>query len=124
MSDRLAVIYAGRIVEAGPAAQVTATPAHPYTRALLDAVPATRPSERAEVPPAVAAAEAVTEPETACPFAPRCPRRQERCVIEVPQLVVHGKQQAACHFPLVDGDQSSASSSASFQAASARARCV
>jgi oligopeptide/dipeptide ABC transporter ATP-binding protein len=124
MSDRLAVIYAGRIVEAGPAAQVTATPAHPYTRELLDAVPATRPSERAEVPPAVAAAEAVTEPETACPFAPRCPRRQERCVIEVPQLVVHGKQQAACHFPLVDGDQSSASSSASFQAASARARCV
>jgi ABC-type dipeptide/oligopeptide/nickel transport system ATPase component len=48
MSDRVAVIDAGTIVETGPAAVVTSAPSHPYTRALLDAVPATRPSERRE----------------------------------------------------------------------------
>jgi ABC-type glutathione transport system ATPase component len=46
MSDRLAVIYAGQIVETGDAARITAAPRHPYTRTLLEAVPATRPSER------------------------------------------------------------------------------
>jgi ABC-type glutathione transport system ATPase component len=46
MSDRIAVIREGEVVETGPAATVTAAPQHPYTRALLDAVPATRPSER------------------------------------------------------------------------------
>jgi ABC-type glutathione transport system ATPase component len=48
MSDRVAVIDAGTIVETGPASVVTSAPSHPYTRALLDAVPATRPSERRE----------------------------------------------------------------------------
>ena len=50
MSDRVAVIDAGEIVETGPASVVTSAPSHPYTRALLDAVPATRPSERREAP--------------------------------------------------------------------------
>jgi ABC-type microcin C transport system duplicated ATPase subunit YejF len=46
MSDRIAVVRSGEVVETGPASEVSSAPHHPYTRALLDAVPATRPSER------------------------------------------------------------------------------
>jgi ABC-type glutathione transport system ATPase component len=57
MSDRLAVIYAGQIVETGDAARITAAPRHAYTRTLLEAVPATRPSERRAGEPQVPAGE-------------------------------------------------------------------
>jgi ABC-type glutathione transport system ATPase component len=57
MSDRLAVIYAGQIVETGDAARITAAPRHPYTRTLLEAVPATRPRERRAGEPQVPAGE-------------------------------------------------------------------
>ena len=84
MSDRLAVIYAGR--SSRPARGVGhRTPSHPYTRALMDAVPATRPSERA-TRRAPGAREPVDAVRTACPFAPRCPRRADVCITEVPPL--------------------------------------
>ncbi len=50
MSDRIAVVRSGEVVETGPASELTSSPRHPYTRALLDAVPATRPSERRAAP--------------------------------------------------------------------------
>jgi oligopeptide transport system ATP-binding protein len=113
MSDRLAVIYAGKIVETGPASLVTSAPSHPYTRALLDAVPATQPGERrsataiavepdpaeAGTPGAVAAAPGHGAAHTACPFAPRCPRRGEVCVSSEPPLEPRGDRLVACHFP-------------------------
>ncbi len=100
MSDRLAVIYAGTIVETGPAERITAAPRHPYTRALLEAVPATRPSERHRAQPAAAAPPPVSAQRTACPFAPRCPRAADLCATEVPALRDHDHRLVACHFPL------------------------
>jgi oligopeptide/dipeptide ABC transporter ATP-binding protein len=108
MSDRLAVIYAGKIVETGEAIHVTAKPTHPYTCALLDAVPATTPSER-RTETSKPLAEMVSAERTACPFAPRCPRRQDICVTEEPQLEPRGDRLVACHFP-VDGDRPASTS--------------
>jgi oligopeptide/dipeptide ABC transporter ATP-binding protein len=106
MSDRLAVIYAGKIVETGAASLVTSAPSHPYTQTLLDAVPATQPSERrsdaragAPGPAAAAAGPAEDTERTACPFAPRCPRRAEVCVATEPPLEPRGDRLVACHFP-------------------------
>jgi oligopeptide transport system ATP-binding protein len=114
MSDRLAVIYAGKIVESGPTALVTSAPSHPYTRTLMDAVPATTPSERrADRADADAQAEVEVEAMTdagapdrsGCPFAPRCPRRGDVCTVEMPSLAPRGERLVACHFPLVDKER-------------------
>ena len=83
MCDRVAVMYAGRIVEAGPVRQIFNAPAHPYTRALLDSVPSLlSPRERLTAiegqPPDLAALP------PGCPYHPRCPKVMERCREEDP----------------------------------------
>jgi peptide/nickel transport system ATP-binding protein/oligopeptide transport system ATP-binding protein len=101
MADRIAVLYRGRIVEEAPAERLFADPRHPYTRALLSAVPrieadARRPRLRLRVQGDEAAA-----PRGGCPFAPRCPdpRRDDRCVRDVPVLLEAAPlHRAACHF--------------------------
>ncbi len=93
---RIAVMYAGRIVETGPAADILAAPMHPYTMALrlafaeIDA-PAREAISIAGAPPDLAQAE------TGCAFAPRCPFAQERCRSAVPPLISHDGRQVACH---------------------------
>ncbi len=97
--DEIAVIYRGRFVETGPTAALLASPAHPYTRALLDAAPklkAQRASTTALVTPSAALAAA-----EGCAYADRCSFAQERCLAEAPTLrQLPDGRQAACHFPL------------------------
>ena len=92
----LAVMYAGRLVEAGPTAQVLAHPCHPYTRGLLDAVP------RADRPlaPIPGAPPNLQDRPPGCAFAPRCRAAQPRCTEAAPPLVVEGSRSHRCLFPL------------------------
>jgi dipeptide transport system ATP-binding protein len=98
MSDEVVVMYAGAVMERGPAELVTAAPLHPYTRALLDAIPGTSPgARRLSLRPR--SSEGIASAATVgCPFATRCPKVQERCRVERP-LLTEGAHAAACHFP-------------------------
>ena len=98
VTDRVAVMYLGRIVERGPTAAVFARPAHPYSQALSAAVPRPDPARRRR-PRDVQPATDPSPPEKGCPFAPRCPRAEPRCRSERPLLrPVAPQQEAACHF--------------------------
>ncbi|MCH7705700.1 MAG: ABC transporter ATP-binding protein [Chloroflexi bacterium] len=98
-SQNIAVMYLGRIIESGPTRQVISNPLHPYTQALLQAVPEPDPANRdrrratlAGDPPSPAS------PPAGCHFHPRCPYALDRCRIEDPRLQeVRPGQQVACH---------------------------
>ncbi|MFB7668762.1 ABC transporter ATP-binding protein [Kitasatospora sp. NPDC056138] len=86
ISDRVYVMYAGRIVETGPADTLFTRPRHPYTAALLDSTP------RLDAPPGRLAAivgqpPSLREELTGCPFAPRCPLVTSRCTLQAPELL-------------------------------------
>ncbi|MFD8814295.1 oligopeptide/dipeptide ABC transporter ATP-binding protein, partial [Streptomyces sp. NPDC059627] len=89
IADRIAVMYLGRIVETGPTAEVWDEPRHPYTRALLAAVP--RP-DGAGVLPAELPGDVPdpADPPSGCRFHPRCPRVFDGCDREEPQLIAGG----------------------------------
>ena len=99
ISDRVAVMYLGRIVELAPTGALFANPAHPYTQALLEAIPIPDPRRRrnravlrGEVPSPI-------NPPTGCHFHPRCPIATERCRVDVPELRDLGAgHSAACHY--------------------------
>ncbi|WP_018908533.1 ABC transporter ATP-binding protein [Salinispora arenicola] len=100
MADRIGVMYLGKLVEIGPARDVVRAARHPYTQALVDAVPSITPSSaaagdgmtiRGELPSAL-------DPPTGCRFRTRCPRAAQICTTEPP--LVGGLHQVACHLPL------------------------
>jgi peptide/nickel transport system ATP-binding protein len=96
--ETIAVMYLGRIVEQGPAAQVFAAPRHPYTQALLDAVPSIERRDRARRQrlPEMGASHDPADP--GCPFRSRCARAEARCAVERPELrVLAPGRSAACH---------------------------
>jgi peptide/nickel transport system ATP-binding protein len=103
VSTRIAVMYLGSIVELGNAEEIFANPAHPYTQALISAVPVpdvTKQGTRkriiltGDVPSPI-------NPPSGCRFHPRCPIAQDRCKVERPALLTTaGNRQVACHYPL------------------------
>ncbi len=105
--DRVAVMYLGRIVEIGSPDDVYDRPRHPYTGALLSAVPVPRASERTRARSRVVLAGDVpspVNPPRACRFHTRCPKAQELCTQVDPPLERKDEstRRAACHFPLTD----------------------
>jgi oligopeptide/dipeptide ABC transporter ATP-binding protein len=100
LCDRVAIMYLGRIVEIGPAAQVYAAPRHPYTQALLDSVPKlTLDPESVSFKPIKGELPSPLRPPPGCPFHARCPKATERCVAERPALrPLSPGWEAACHY--------------------------
>jgi len=100
--QRVAVMYLGRIVEIGDRDDIYERPQHPYTRALLSAIPdpaVLEPAGRLRLTGEVPSPQ---NPPSGCPFRTRCWLARERCGIEMPALVArdNGRQLTACHFPI------------------------
>jgi peptide/nickel transport system ATP-binding protein len=104
VSDRVAVMYLGKLCEVAPTEMLFMRPAHPYTAMLLQAIPL--PDPDAKLPEHVAAGEPPSPlaPPSGCRFRTRCARAKERCAAEEPLLrELAPGQFAACHFPLGTG---------------------
>jgi oligopeptide/dipeptide ABC transporter ATP-binding protein len=86
VSDSIAIMYLGRIVEIGPADVVFAKPAHPYTRALMEAIPVPDPDAHHESAPVKGEAPSAMSPPPGCPFHPRCPFAIPACREAIPPL--------------------------------------
>jgi oligopeptide/dipeptide ABC transporter ATP-binding protein len=97
ISDRIAVMYLGTIVELAPAERFSISPRHPYTAALLRAVPMPDPARKTEPFPMAGDVPSPIDPPPGCAFHPRCPHAFERCRIERPSLVEAAPQHSvAC----------------------------
>jgi oligopeptide transport system ATP-binding protein len=97
VSDRVAVMYLGKLCEVGPGERVYRQPLHPYTRALLDSVPGVGARARKTIagePPSP------VHPPSGCRFRTRCPRAAQRCADEEPAMrELTAGHSVACHFP-------------------------
>lgn len=106
VADRIAVLYLGRLVETGPAADVLARPLHPYTRGLIAAEPNPDPRKRRDTPAITGEIPSVIGRPAGCGFAARCPLAAPRCRVEEPALrPLLPARAAACHFAGFTTDQ-------------------
>jgi oligopeptide/dipeptide ABC transporter ATP-binding protein len=99
MSKRIGVMYLGRLVEIGPSRSIVSAPLHPYTMALIKAVPDADPKARGQKRSLTGDVPSPINRPAGCPFHPRCPWAQDICKVVLPPLreIVPG-QWAACHF--------------------------
>lgn len=101
ISDRVSVMFLGRICEIGSTEEIYEKPMHPYTKFLLDSVPKPDPTQRdddkellmGEIPSPV-------NPPSGCRFRTRCPYATEQCAQETPEMKAYGDRLVACHYPL------------------------
>jgi peptide/nickel transport system ATP-binding protein len=97
-SDRVIVMYLGRIVETGPATELTERPRHPYTQALFASAPSMDPTRRLEHPPITGDPPNPVNPPSGCRFRTRCPLAMDRCAEVTPPLSeVAPGHRVACH---------------------------
>jgi len=98
VADRIAVMYAGRIVETADVHDLYATPAHPYTKGLLASIP--RADQKGQqLEPITGSPPNLMRIPTGCPFHPRCPYRRDNCSVDVPPLYRVGDDRgSACHY--------------------------
>jgi len=98
ISDRVAVMYLGKIVELGPANDIIEKPMHPYTRALVSAIPTPNPDEERSRKRIVLPGDPPSpiNPPPGCTFHPRCPHAIEACKVAMPSLDQHGDREVAC----------------------------
>jgi oligopeptide/dipeptide ABC transporter ATP-binding protein len=98
-TERVMVMYLGKIVEEAPSEQLYAEPKHPYTRALLDCIPAIDPASRGRMRPLAGEIPTPLNPPSGCRFHPRCPLAQPVCAETEPPLELKADGHlAACHF--------------------------
>lgn len=96
--DHVAVMYLGRLVETAPTRELFASPKHPYTKALLSAIPSLDPDDRGKAQKLEGEIPSPTDPPPGCKFQTRCPMAQERCRKEEPRLEnAGGEHEVACH---------------------------
>jgi peptide/nickel transport system ATP-binding protein len=101
ISDRVAIMYLGKIVEMGPMRRIIESPAHPYTKALLEAVPSVMRRKREKTIELKGEMPDPRNPPSGCRFSNRCPFANERCHREEPALVeIERGHFVSCHFPL------------------------
>ncbi|MEV5751082.1 ABC transporter ATP-binding protein [Actinoallomurus sp. NPDC052308] len=98
-ADRVAVVYAGRVAELARTRALFATPHHPYTDGLLRSLPTPEDPHQAPLPQIGGSPIALSALPPGCPFAPRCPERQDRCDTEEPPLIDRAGSRAACWVP-------------------------
>ncbi len=103
VSDRIAVMYLGKLMEVSPSEELYSKPIHPYTAALLEAIPIPDPRENRKRRRSVVSGEPPNpiNPPSGCVFHPRCPRATDVCkTVEPPVMAYAGGHLAACHHPL------------------------
>lgn len=104
ISDRIAIMYLGKIVEIGEADEIHENPKHPYTRALISAIPNPDPHNKSKAQVLTGDVPSPIDPPSGCAFHPRCPNAQDRCKAEAPSLRELAGDEASheisCHFDL------------------------